>query len=159
MSSTGPAEQSARPPSERSLCLGVILWSDDPEVEPTVIADRSPVSLARSVALTIHEMLVDPHLYAGATEFLQEQPPPQYWVLPEDVDEWLEALREATPYPAYSFHQVPVTGGVDGTNHTVVHRHLELALQEREQALTADPDAASPDPASSRTGPGLPRWR
>lgn len=83
----------------RSLCLGVIVWSDDPEVEPTVIADRSPVTLARAMAVTIHEMLKDSDAYAGATEFLQSNPPPQDWVEPRDVDDWLKALHEATPHP------------------------------------------------------------
>jgi hypothetical protein len=84
-----------------ALFLGVIVWS---EVDPTVIADRNPVAVARAVAVTIHEMLEDSEVYAGATEFLQSNPSPQDWVLPEDVDAWLEALREATPYPVYSFH-------------------------------------------------------
>ncbi|MGO2092741.1 MAG: hypothetical protein ACTH34_12890 [Microbacterium gubbeenense] len=129
------------PPS--ALSLGIIVWIDDPEVEPTVIAGRNPVVLARVVAVTIHEMLEDSEAYAGATEFLQSNPPPQDWVLPEDVDAWLEALREATPYPAYSFHHVPMTGGADGTNHTVVNRYLWHALQEREDALTPDSSPSS----------------
>lgn len=94
-----PADRS-QPPLPRSLWLGVIVWSDDPEVEPTVIADRSPVSLARTMAVTIHEMLEDSDAYAGATDFLQSNPPPQDWVEPRDVDDWLEALREATPHPS-----------------------------------------------------------
>lgn len=125
------------------LFLGVIVWADDPEIDPTVIADRNPVAVARAVAVTIHEMLEDSEAYAGATEFLQSNPPPQDWVLPEDVDAWLEALREATPHPAYSFHQVPLTGGADGTNHTAVNRYLEHALQEREAALTPDPSPST----------------
>ena len=103
-----------------------------------MIVDRSPVALARTVAVTIHEMLEDSEAYTGATEFLQSNPPPQDWVLPEDVDAWMEVLREATPYPAYSFHRVPTTGGADGTNHTVVNRYLQHARQEREEALARD---------------------
>jgi|SRR5699024_5400353 len=157
MTTTETHAQEERP--QPSVYLGVIIWSDDPDVEPTVIAHRNPVTLAHSLALTIHEMLTDTNLYAGATEFLQEQPPPQDWVLPEDVDEWLEALQEATPYPAYWFHQVPTTGGVDGTNHTAVNRHLQHALHDREQALAADTDATSRAPASSRPAPGPAGWR
>lgn len=71
--------------------------------------------------------------------------------MPEDVDAWLEALREATPHPAYSFHRVPITGGADGTNHTAVNRYLQHALQEREAALTADP---SPRPDAGRSPGG-----
>lgn len=32
-----------------SLFLGVIIWSDDTEQDPTVIADRNPVTLARTM--------------------------------------------------------------------------------------------------------------
>ncbi len=135
-----------RPSVPHSLWLGVIVWSDDPEVEPTVIADRSPVTLARTMAVTIHEMLEDSDTYAGATEFLQSNPPPQDWAKPRDVDDWLEALREATPHPSFSFHRVPITGGADGTNHGFVNRYLGQALREREQALTEE--------SSSRTSAG-----
>lgn len=133
----------------RSLWLGVIVWSDDPEMEPTVIADRSPVTLARTMAVTIHEMLEDSDAYAGATEFLQSNPPPQDWVEPRDVDDWLEALREATPHPSFSFHRVPISGGADGTNHGFVNRYLEQALRDREQALAEEPSSrTSEGPAS-----------
>lgn len=64
-------------------------------------------------------------------------------MLPEDVDAWLEALREETPHPAYSFHHVPVTGGADGTNHSAVNRYLRHALQERAEALTLDPSPST----------------
>lgn len=141
-------EGHARQPNP--IFLGVIIWSDDAEEDPTVIADRNPVTLARTMAVMIHEMIDDAPAYEGATEFLESNPPPQDWVLPEDVDDWLEALREATPYPSYSFHQIPTTGGADGTNRTVVNRYLESALQEREQSLSADaPDA----PILQRPGP------
>lgn len=145
-SSTARAAHRSTTSAPGALFLGVIVWSDDPEVDQTVIADRNSVVLARAVAVTIHEMLEDSEAFAGATEFLQSNPPPQDWVLPEDVDAWLEALREATPYPAYSFHHVPLTGGADGTNHTAVNRYLQHALEEREDALTPD--------SSLSTGPG-----
>ena len=132
------------------LFLGVILWSDDTEEDPTVIADRNPVTLARTMAVMIHEMIDDSPAYGGATEFLESNPPPQDWVLPEDVDDWLEALREATPYPSYSFHQIPTTGGADGTNRTVVNRYLDSALQAREQSLSVD---APDDPRRQHPGP------
>lgn len=120
------------------LFLGVIIWSDDTEQDPTVIADRNPVTLARTMAVMIHEMIDDSPAYTGAPEFLESNPPPQDWRLPEDVDDWLESLREATPYPAYSFHQVPTTGGADGTNQTLVNRYLGAEFREREHALSAD---------------------
>lgn len=140
--------------SARQLQVGVIVWSDDPEVEPTVIAEPHPVTLALVMAVTIHEMLDESPAYEGAADFLAEHPPPQDWRTPEDVDDWLEALREATPYPAYSFHQVPVTGGADGTNHTVVSRTLRGVLRDREQELTGEtPDRPRPEPPT-RSGLG-----
>ena len=145
-----PAPSAGHPRPPGSLSIGVIIWSDDTEEDPTVIADRNPVTLARTMAVMIHDMIDDSPAYAGATEFLESNPPPQDWVLPEDVDDWLEALREATPYPSYSFHQIPTTGGADGTNRTVVNRYLESVLQEREQSLSEDvPD----DPRRQRPGP------
>ncbi|MGP4965973.1 hypothetical protein [Glutamicibacter ardleyensis] len=133
-----------------SLFLGVIIWSDDTEQDPTVIADRNPVTLARTMAVMIHEMIDDSPAYAGAPEFLQSNPPPQDWRRLEDVDAWLEALREATPYPAYSFHQVPTTGGADGTNQTLVNRYLGTEFREREHALSAD---APHVPRHEQSGP------
>lgn len=143
-----PAETSHVP---RTLWLGVIVWSDDPEVEPTVIADRSPVALARTMAVTIHEMLENSDAYAGATEFLQSNPPPQDWTEPREVGDWLEALREATPHPSFSFHRVPIAGGADGTNYSFVNRYLEQALREREQALAEEPSSRTYEEPSART--------
>lgn len=154
MTSPAPAEHTPSPGAPSFLSLGVIVWSDDPEVDPTVIATRHPVTLARSVALTIHDMLTNADLYAGAAELVQTLPPPEDWARPEDVDDWLEALRESTPYPAYSFHRVPVSGGVDGTDYLPVSRHLEAALHAREQALTGEPaePSASPPAAGRELG-------
>lgn len=146
----------SRPPS--MLSLGVIIWSDDTSEDPTVIVDRSPVTLARVMATAIHEMIDDSHAYAGATEFLESNPPPSDWVTPEDVDNWLDALREATPYPAFSFHQIPTTGGADGTNHTFVNRYLDRALQDRAHALAGDEGAsheAAPAPPRANPAHGI----
>ena len=138
--------ESPRPPKQ--LFLGVIVWSDDTEEDPTVIADRNPVTLARVMATTIHDMMDDSPAFAGATEFMESHASPADWEWPEDVDDWLEELREATPYPAFSFHQIPTTGGADGTNRTVVNRYLEQALREREHDLT---ESADPAPTGSPT--------
>lgn len=53
-------------------------------------------------------MLLDADLYAGAVDFLASHSSPDQWRWPEDVDAWLEALREFTPYPAFSLHQVEI---------------------------------------------------
>lgn len=139
----------------RSLSPAVIVWTDDPEVEPTVIADPHSTVVVRAAALAIHEMLNDPYAYDGATDFLETQKLPQDWRTPEDVDAWLEALRESTPYPAFSFHHVPVTGGTDGVDDLMIGQHLQHALQERERALL--PDAPDSRPGSETRPPGLER--
>ena len=151
-----PARNPSRPPS--MLSLGVIIWSDDINEDPTVIADRSSVTLTRVMATAIHEMIDDPNTYAGAIEFLESNPSPSDWVTPEDVDNWLDALREATPYPAFSFHQIPATGGADGTNHTFVNRQLDRALQDRAHALAGDEGAvreAAPAPPRANPAHGI----
>ena len=58
------------------LFLGVIVWADDPEIDPTVIADRNPVAVARAVAVTIHEMLEDSEAYGNAEPLVDSFPYP-----------------------------------------------------------------------------------
>ncbi len=129
------------------LSVGVIVWSDTTEDDPTVIAHRSPVTLARMMAETLYEQLHDSPGFEGAAEFLDEHPPPADWTWPEDVDDWLEALRATTPFPAFSFHQIPTVGGADGTNRPLVSRLLARALREREHALEPDTSAQPTRPA------------
>ncbi|MFI8631257.1 hypothetical protein ACIGEP_01500 [Microbacterium sp. NPDC077663] len=123
----------------RMLHLGVIVWLDDPEVEPTVLTHDSAVVVAHATALAIHEMLEDSPAYVGAAQFLATHRVPQDWHTPEHVDAWLEALREATPHPAYSFHQIPVGAGIDKGNEAATSLHH--AMQERERTLTEHPAA------------------
>ncbi|MDQ1128980.1 hypothetical protein [Microbacterium sp. SORGH_AS_0888] len=137
----------------RMLCLGVVVWSDDPDVEPTVLAHDSPVVVAHATALAIHEVLEDSPAYVGASEFLETHRGPRDWRTPEDVDAWLEALREATPHPAYSFHQIPVGGGNEKGDDAAASLHH--AMQERERALTADAPAGPGGAQMPR--PGLTR--
>lgn len=136
------------------MSFAVIVWSDDPEAQPTVVADRSPVVVARAAALAIHEMITDPYVYAGATDFLETQKPPQDWRTPGDVDAWLEALQQSAPYPAFSFHRVPVTGGADGLTGLMIDQHIDHALQERERAVLPDEPGHLP---STSCSPGLER--
>lgn len=132
LSATTRTDDSEPPRGSSGLSLGVIIWADDTTVDPTVIVGHSAASLARVVATTIHdEMTSDSDSYAGATEFLNSNPPPQDWATPEDVDHWLEALREATPHPAITFYQIPTPGGPDGIGGTVVAtRHMDGTAQE-----------------------------
>ena len=146
---TSTADNAATHPRwPTSPFLGVIIWSDDTKEDPTVIADRNPVTLARTMATTIHDMIDDSPAYAGAPEFLESNPPPQDWVLPEDVDAWLEALREAHPVPG-----VLVPSDINywwGRRHQP-HRRAPLlgdALQEREHSLNSEAvDAPRHEPA------------
>ena len=135
------------------LSVAVIVWSDLSDDAPTVIAHRSPVRLARMLAETLYEQLHEGPGFDGAAAFLDEHPAPADWTWPEDVDGWLEALRTATAYPAFSFHQIPVAGGTDGTHQTVVRRLLADLLHTREQALQPEV-APSPARAAGRHAAG-----
>ena len=53
---------------QRSFVLGVIVWSDDTEEDPTVIADRNPVTLARVMAMMIYDMMDDSPAYRRAQQ-------------------------------------------------------------------------------------------
>jgi hypothetical protein len=94
-------------PGAGVMFLGVVVWSDDPEVEPFVFVGTDRVTVMLATALGIHEMLDRSPAYEGAAEFLARQPSPAAWESVSDVHDWLEALREATPYPACSLQQIP----------------------------------------------------
>lgn len=139
-----PGTPGAPPESAPSLSVGVIVWGHD---EPTVIAHRDPQTLARTMALLLHEVFAETDFYAGAPAFLETHAPPQDWVDPADVDDWLQALRERTSTPGISFHQIPLSGGADGTNRTQAAGFLSRLLHDREQALAdtqPDRDPAEP---------------
>lgn len=62
----------------------VITWSDETSEDPTVLAERSPVTLAR--ATLIHETISDSDAYVGAADFLEAMlrprtgPGPRTWM-------------------------------------------------------------------------------
>lgn len=99
-----------RLPTPPHVNIGVINWSDLEQDEPTVLAHSNPVTLARQIATMLHETLSDSDAFAGATEFLSSHSTPADWQSPEDVDRWMDALREATPLPSFSLQRIPVTG-------------------------------------------------
>lgn len=100
-------EPAAVEPAEH-VNVGVIVWSDMAEDEPTVLADQHPVRLARALAETLHASLRDSDVFAGAADFLDHHQPPAAWEKPEDVDAWLEDLRAATDYPSFSIQRLPI---------------------------------------------------
>lgn len=133
----------SRPGDTGVLFLGVVVWSDDPEVEPSVFVGTDQVTVMLATALGIHEMLDRSPGYDGAADFLATQPPPASWESVSDVHDWLEALREATPYPACSLQQIP-TGALDDVPSGSFERSLLEALRAREQAVTDDPTGSAP---------------
>lgn len=139
----------------RQLSLGVIVWSDSGQDDPTVIADTDPTALARAMAGLLHARLSDSGTPAGLDTLLQESAPPRDWEDPRDVDDWLEALREATGYPAFSFHQIPLAGGTDGTDRTQAAAELARALAHRERQINPAPEAGARE--GNRPGPALSR--
>jgi hypothetical protein len=109
------------------LSVGVIVWSEEVQDDPTVLAHRDPVTLARAMALLIHDRIQDTYAFPGLTGFLDDHAPPQDCLESRDVDDWLDELREAAPYPAFSFHDLPITGGTDGTDRAEAGRMLSCA--------------------------------
>ncbi|GFZ83098.1 hypothetical protein [Nesterenkonia alkaliphila] len=85
--------------------VGVIIWTDLENQEPTILVDTNPVRLTRNLATTLHESLDGDPGFEGAAEFLDHHPSPQEWKTPEDVDVWLDALSASTPYPAVSIQR------------------------------------------------------
>lgn len=92
----------------RPVAVGVITWSDDPEVEPTIHIGPHSTALARQLAEEVYQELADSEAFAGGEEFLRAHAPLSEWRTPADVDRWLEALREATPYPQVTLTQLPL---------------------------------------------------
>jgi hypothetical protein len=144
-----------RQPGAGVMFLGVVVWSDDPEVEPSVFVGTDQVTVMLATALGIHELLDRSPAYDGAAEFLATQPPPAAWESVSDVHDWLEALREATPYPACSLQQIP-TRALDDVPRSSFEDTLRDALRAREHAVTAT-DLADPAPSMPRPEQGLGR--
>jgi hypothetical protein len=144
MDSGDPA--AARLTADRTSSVGVcvITWSDDPEVEPTIMVRRRIVELNRSVATMLYEELRDSNAFQGATEFLKSHT--DDWEDARAVDDWLEALKNATPFPRVTLTQVRVEEGDDSYNHNVAD-----ALARRAADLDHD------DPPA--VGPSTPRLR
>ncbi|MEX3510660.1 hypothetical protein VVR84_14060 [Kocuria carniphila] len=108
-------ERPAEPPApghdqEREFVnVGVIEWTNLGDQEPTVYVDSDPVALSRHIVTSIHDELVgSPDLFTGAVAFLDQHPLPIRTLEPADVDQWLDALRKATSFPAYSIQRLPI---------------------------------------------------
>lgn len=134
-----------RPPAR--LQVGVIVWSDLPGDEPTVVASASPLRVAHTLATTLHALLRDSDAFAGATEFLRTHVDPADWNTPEDVDAWLEALREAAPFPTFSIHAVTLPAASPAP--------LRDALDQRARGL--NPPAEQQTSRTVAPGTGLDR--
>ncbi|MGN7860922.1 hypothetical protein ACTJI8_10100 [Microbacterium sp. 22303] len=132
------------------VMVGVVDWSDDPEVEPTIRVGTRSAPFVRALAQEVFEELSSSDAYAGATEFLSTHRRPQEWRTPEDVDAWLDALREATPHPRVTVTQIPLNEAAS-VGHDV-GQLISAALQRREEDLR--PPTSAPHAPTSR-GPEL----
>ena len=132
----------------------MIVWDELGEDDPTVLADPDPTALARAIALLLHQRIAEGPTSDTLARFLEEHPPAQDWAEPQDVDDWLAALRETPPLPSVSFHEVPISGGADGTDRARAARMLTAALAHREQELDAHGSHASPGSDAEREGLG-----
>lgn len=111
-----PLETEPEPaPAPTQVYVGVIVWTDLEDQEPTMLVDSDPVRLTRNLATTLHEHLDGDEGFTGAAEFLESHPAPSQWRTPEDVDAWLQALNESTPYPAVSIQRLGVGPQPPGT--------------------------------------------
>src|SRR5699024_9997288 len=105
-----PLDGDLRPePAPAMVQVGVILWSDFEDVEPSILVDTNPVRLARDVALMIHDGIQHDPAYAGAADFLEAHPFPPRPYDPIAVQGWLDALRNSTDYPAFTLDSRPVS--------------------------------------------------
>lgn len=114
-----------------------------------MLADTSPVRFARTIATTLHETLSDSDAFAGATEFLPSHTVPADWQYPEDVDAWLNALQEATPYTSFTIRSVPLAPATAAG--APASPDLTRALDQRAQDLGA---GTQPEPSASGREPG-----
>lgn len=100
----GEPEQAPMP---ASVCVGVITWTDQADLEPTVLASSSPVVLARKLAETLHDtVLQDSDAFAGAVGFLEAHSGPSEWRSPEDVQAWLRAWQAEAPSPSFWMQRI-----------------------------------------------------
>jgi hypothetical protein len=125
--------------------VGVITWSDDPDIEPSILIGSRSTDLARRVATQLYEEVAESEAFAGGHEFIDKHTPIQQWSTPEDVDQWLEALAEETPMPRATITQLPVAdltgpGGqyAQDLSYTLARRASQLATGE---AAPSRPDA------------------
>jgi hypothetical protein len=130
----------------QTITIAVIDWSDDPEVNPTVLAGSRSAELVRQAATQVYAELAGSEAFLGAAEFLSTHPAPAQWRFPEDTDEWLLALSVATPYLRVTITQTtppdPVSPGQE------MARTLTENLARREAELHPNPASTHPIPRS-----------
>lgn len=112
------------------VSVAMIVWSDDLDIEPTVLVGSRSVPLHRETAAMLHGKLTDSDSFQGAQQFLADHAGPAQWRTPEEIEAWLDALRESTPYPHVTFAQQPLTHGAESYG-----RHLAQALADQATQL------------------------
>lgn len=118
------------------LTVGVVVWSEDPELPPTVVAGAGVEEVAKRVALEIDDALRAPFGFAGATEFLASHPVLTEQSSAAQIRQWLEDLDRGTPYPSWSMHDVPTDTGIGTANwYAKEHRIASPALEEQRAAV------------------------
>lgn len=136
-----PAVAPSRP---RTVGVGVIVWSDDQETEPTIIISPRIVQLTREVATMVWEELHQSDAFQGAEDFLVSHLEPADWGGARQVDEWLDALSEAMPFPQVTLTQLPVDGSGEGHQHQLAdalsRRAAELDRTDRPSVDGHPPD-------------------
>jgi hypothetical protein len=111
------------------VSVGVVTWSDEPEVEPTIMIGPRILELTRNAATMVFEEMRDSDAFDGATDFLRSHSEPAQWEHARDVDDWLQALAEVSPYPRVTLTQLPIDGGTDEHNDLLADALTRRATQ------------------------------
>jgi hypothetical protein len=120
------------------VSVGVVTWSED--AEPTIMVGPRILEVGRNAATMVFEEIRYSDAFDGATDFLQSHREPAQWEHARDVDDWLRALAEASPYPRVTLTQLPIDGSNDGHNDLLADALARRAAQIRPE----DPPVPGP---------------
>lgn len=93
------------------VTLGVVVWSEDPEVPPSLIAGRGRAEVTRRLAMEIDEMIRDPNAFVGAADFLADRDPLAEVTSEEHIQRWLADLSGSSSYPSWSVTETSLSFG------------------------------------------------
>lgn len=93
------------------VTLGVVVWSEDPEVPPLLVAGRGRAEVTRRLAMEIDETIRDPNAFVGAADFLAGRDPLTEDTSGEHVQRWLAEFSGSSSYPRWSVTETSLSFG------------------------------------------------